>query len=86
MDRDAFKTVRRAELLARLELLDGMIDEEAIRAELIRELGWDVTPYEQRSKLLKVTRQHYVGLLRQFLLDMEAPEADGGEAPRGAPL
>ena len=42
--------------------------------------------YAQRSKRLKVTRQHYVALLRQFLLDMEAPDADGGEAPRGAPL
>ena len=50
------------------------------------EIGWDATPYEQRSKLLKVTRQHYVALLRQFLLDMEVPDADGGEAPRGAPL
>ena len=86
VDRDTSRTVRRAELLARLELLDGMIDEEASRAELIREMGWDTTPYEQRSKLLKVTRQHYVALLRQFLLDMEAPRADGGEAPRGAPL
>ena len=86
VDRDAFRTVRRAELLARLELLDGMIDEEAIRVELIREMGWDAAPYEQRSKLLKVTRQHYVALLRQFLLDMEAPDAARGEAPRGASL
>ena len=83
MDRDVLNTVRRTELLARLELMDGMINEEAIRAELIREMGWDATPYEQRSKLLKVTRQHYVVLLRQFLLDMETP--GGAEAPR-APL
>ena len=85
VDRDDFKTVRRAELLARLELLDKMIKEEASRAELVREMGWDATPYEQRSKLLKVTRQNYVVLLRQFLLDMEAPNADGRETPAALP-
>jgi len=84
--RDTFKTVRRTELLARLELLDGMIHEEATRADLIREMGWDTTPYEQRSELLKVTRQHYVALLTQLLLDMEASDADRGAAPRGVPL
>ena len=44
MGRDTVKTVRRTELLARLELLDGMIHEEATRADLIREMGWDTTP------------------------------------------
>ena len=85
MGRDTVKSVRRAELLARLELLDGMIDDEASRAELIREMGWDATLYEQRSRLLKVTRQHYVALLRQLLLDMEGSDAEEGAAPRGAP-
>ena len=85
MGPDTFKTVRRAELLARLELLDGMIGDEASRADLIREMGWDTTKYEQRSRLLKATRQNYVALLRQLLLDMEASDADGGATPRGAP-
>ena len=86
MGPDTFKTVRRAELLARLELLDGMIGDQASPADLIREMGWDTTKYEQRSRLLKATRQHYVALLRQLLLDMEDSDADGGAAPRGAPL
>jgi hypothetical protein len=48
-------------------------------------MGWDTTPYERRSRLLKATRQNYVALLRQLLLDMEASDADGGATPRGAP-
>jgi hypothetical protein len=67
VDLDGFRKVRRVELLARLELLDELIEDQASRAKFVHEMGWDATPYEQRSKLLKVTRQQYVVLLRQLL-------------------
>jgi hypothetical protein len=47
MDRDDLKKVRRVELLARLELLDELIRDQARRAEFASEMGWDATPYEQ---------------------------------------
>ena len=67
MDRDTLKAFRRAELLTRLELLDEMIKEQASRAAFVREKGWDATVYERRSKLLEVTRQQYLGLLKELL-------------------
>jgi len=67
VDRDGFRKVRRVELLARLELLDELIEDQARRAEVVQEMGWDATPYEQRSKLLKASRQRYLVEFRQLL-------------------
>lgn len=67
MDRDALKTVRRIELLARLELLDKKLDEQARRAAFVRERGWDATNYDIRSKLLRETRERHISLLRELL-------------------
>lgn len=70
MDREhAFNAVWRAELLARLALLDQVIRDQASRTEVVRERGWDATMFEKRSKLLQITRQHYVALLKQLLVD-----------------
>ena len=67
VDRDGFRKVRRVELLARLELLDELIKDNARRAEFVQEMGWDATPYEQRSKLLKASHQQYLVQYRQLL-------------------
>jgi hypothetical protein len=69
VDRDAFKTATRVELLARLELLDEPIKENVSWAGLVREMGWDATPYEKRLQVLTVTRQRYLSLLRGRLSD-----------------
>lgn len=76
MERDGLKTVRRAELLARLELLDELIKEQANRTAFVREKGWDATVYEKRSRLLKVSRQQYLGLLKELL--SQDPVRDDG--------
>jgi len=74
MDREhAFKEVWRAELLARLGLLDQVIRDQASRTEVVRERGWDARMFERRSKLLQITRQHYVALLGQLLVDGKLP-------------
>ena len=74
MDREsAYKEVLRAELLARLTLLDQEISKQASRTELVRERGWNATTFERRSKLLKTTREHYVALLKQLLADGKLP-------------
>jgi len=74
VDREsAFKEVWRAELLARLAMLDQVISEQASRTELARERGWDTTTFEKRSRLLEVTRQHYVALLKRVLVDGKLP-------------
>ena len=74
MDREnAFKEVLRAELLARLALLDQVISAQASRTEFVRAKGWDATVFEKRSQLYQVTRQHYVALLKQLLIDDKVP-------------
>ena len=74
MDRqDAVKKLWRAELIARLELLDRMILERSIRQEFFRERGSEPASFENRSKLLEVTRQQYSALLKQHLLDGKLP-------------
>jgi Trp operon repressor len=74
VDREsAFKEVWRAELLARLALLDQVISEQASRTEFARERGWGATTFERRSRLLEATRQHYVALLKQVLVDGKLP-------------
>ena len=70
---NAHKEVLRAELLARLTLLDQEISKQASRTEFVRERGWNATAFERRSKLLKTTREHYVALLKLLL--------DGGSLP-----
>jgi hypothetical protein len=73
VDREnAFKEVLRAELLARLTLLDQAISEQASRTEVVRERGWNATTFERRSKLLKTTREHHVALT-QLLADGKLP-------------
>ena len=85
MDRErAFNAVWRAELLARLALLDQVIRDQASRTEVVRERGWDATMFEKRSKLLQITRQHYVALLEQLLegkLPMRWNDLDPGVPP-----
>jgi len=88
VDREhAFKEVWRAELLARLTLLDQVISEQASRAKFVRERGWDATTFEKRSELLQMTRQHYVALLKQLVVDGLLPtlwsELDTGARPDG---
>jgi len=73
MDHEALNEVWRAELLARLKLLDETISEQARRVALFREKGWDATVLEKRSKLLAESRQHYVALLNRLLFDGELP-------------
>jgi len=74
VDREqAFKEVWRAELLARLVLLDQVIGEQASRAALVQQRGWDATLFEQRSELLQLTREHYIELLNQLLSDGQLP-------------
>ena len=74
MDREnGFKEVWRAELLSRLELLDRVISEQASRTTSVCERGWDATTFEKRSKLYQITRQHYVALLKELLVDGKLP-------------
>jgi len=74
VDREnAFKEVWRAELVARLTLLDQLITAQANRTEFVRERGWDATMFERRSKLYQTTRQHYVRFLKQLLVDGNLP-------------
>ena len=89
MDHDGLKKVRRVELLARLELLDELIGDLARRAEFASEMGWDATPYEQRSNVLRMSRQQYVEALRQLLCndavrDENANVGAGGVVPGAA--
>jgi hypothetical protein len=74
VDREnSFKEVWRAELLSRLELLDQVTSEQASRTAAVRQRGWDATTFEKRSKLYQITRQHYVALLEQLLVDGKLP-------------
>ena len=74
VDREkAFKEVWRAELLARLALLDQVIGEQASRTQFVRQRGWDATTFAKRSELLLLTRQHYVALLEQLVVDGHLP-------------
>ena len=74
MDREnSFKEVWRAELLSRLELLDQVISELASRTAAVSQRCWDATTFEKRSKLYQITRQHYVALLEQLLVDGKLP-------------
>ena len=59
---DALKAVWRAELLARLELIDQMIAKSR-----------EAPTSEEQSKLLEMTRQHYVRLLDQLSVDGKLP-------------
>jgi hypothetical protein len=59
---DALKEVWCAELLARLQLLDQIIGR-----------GGDASTFEEQSKFLVMTRQHYLGLLKQLLVDGKLP-------------
>jgi len=59
---DALKAVWRAELLARLELIDQMIAKSR-----------EAPTSEEQSKLLEMTRQHYVRLLDQLSVDRKLP-------------
>ena len=90
MDRESgFKEVWRAELLSRLELLDQVIVEQAARTAFVHERGWDATVFEKRAKLYQTTRQHYVALLKQLLIEGKLPmlwteldvPADSGRPP-----
>jgi len=54
--------VWRAELLARLELIDQMIAKSR-----------EAPTSEEQSKLLEMTRQHYVRLLDQLSVDRKLP-------------
>ena len=88
MDRESgFREVWRAELLSRLNLLDQVIAEQAIRAASVRETGWDASLFERRSKLYVTTRQHYVALLDELLVHGKLPmlwtELDPGVAAEG---
>jgi len=74
VDREnALKEVWRAELLARLKLLDDEIIEQAGRTEFVRARGWNAAAFEKRSKLLETTRLHYVALLRLLLVEGKYP-------------
>ena len=59
---DALQAVWRAELLARLALIDQMIAKSR-----------EAPTSEEQSKLLEMTRQHYVGLLEQLSVDGKLP-------------
>jgi hypothetical protein len=74
VDREsALKEVWRAELVARLALLDHEISEQATRTEFVRVRGWDSTTFEKRSQLLQATRAHYVALLKLLLVEGKCP-------------
>ena len=80
MDRDdAIKKLWRAELTARLELLDRMILERSIRENFVRKKGSERASVEKRSKLLEETRQQYSALLKQHLLDGKLPTSVSGD-------
>ena len=59
---DALQAVWRAELLARLQLIDQMIAKSR-----------EATTSEEQSNLLEMTRQHYVRLLEQLSVDGKLP-------------
>jgi hypothetical protein len=80
VDRDDLRTIRRAELLARLEILDELIKEQASRAELVRQMGWDATLHEKRSELLHESRQQYRLLLRELFGEDRAREGDANRS------
>ena len=54
-------------------MLDQVISEQASRTALVRERGWDATLFEKRLELYQITRQHYVALLEQLLVDGKLP-------------
>jgi hypothetical protein len=58
-----------AELLSRLEIPNELIEEQAERTELVRDIGWNWAAFEKRSLLLLVARRCYVQLLRLLLPD-----------------
>jgi len=59
---DALQAVWRAELLARLALIDQMIAKSR-----------EAPTSEEQSNLLEMTRQHYVRLLDQLSVDGKLP-------------
>jgi len=75
------KEVWRAELLARLTLLDRMIYEQAVAAAMVREKGGDPTEHTRRSNILKSTREHYLAMLKELLFDGKPPQLWGDTDP-----
>ena len=87
MDRDdAIKKLWRAELTARLELLDRMILERSIRENFVRKMDSERASVEKRPKLLEETRQHYSALLKQHLLDGKLPTPIWGDLHPDVPF
>ena len=86
MDRDdAIKKLWRAELTARLELLDRMILERSIRENFVRKMDSERASVEKRPKL-EETRQHYSALLKQHLLDGKLPTPIWGDLHPDVPF
>ena len=66
-------------MLARLTALDVLISEQAGRTELATRLGWDVTSFEARLKLLKDSRELYLSALKHLLKDFPHDEFSDDE-------
>jgi hypothetical protein len=93
MDRDkGLSKIRRAELLARLTLLEQMISEQSERVKHIRQRGWDATLADERLALLEDSHKLYRSALGHLLgkgfdesgVDGESadPSATDPESPR----
>ena len=60
VDRDDLRTISRAELLARLEILHELIKVQASRAERVRQMGWDAT-YTRSDPSFFTNRANSIG-------------------------
>jgi len=75
--RKGLSKVKRAELRARLEALEQMITEQATRAKLIRQKGWDATVADEQLRLLVDSHALYLRALTHLLGNVDAGEARG---------
>jgi hypothetical protein len=67
MDREGLSKVKRAEFLARLEALEGVIREQETRIASYHARGWKAKESERRLKLLRDSHKLYRSALVHLL-------------------
>ena len=67
MDREGLSKVKRAEFLARLDVLERMIVEQETRVAWRLSRGWDAQESERRLELLRESHRLYQSALMHLL-------------------
>lgn len=77
MDREGLDKIKRAEFVARLDLLERFVAEQEARVAMLHARGWDAKESERRLELLRESHRLYLAaLLRQLGERLGEPESD----------